>query len=97
MAPIVMKAMFVQGFWFGAKLVRENEVGPGDVMAVFWACLIAATNLQMCIPQFITLTKGKFAMAALLGTVADSKPTRVCVFFFTHHLPQVFTKNPPSS
>ena len=44
-------------------------------MAVFWVCLIATSNLQMCIPQFIILAKGKFAMADLLGVVADSKPS----------------------
>jgi len=43
-------------------------------MAVFWACLIATSNLQMCIPQFIVFSKGKFAIAALLGVVADSTP-----------------------
>ena len=75
MAQFVMMAMFVQGFWFGAKLVRENKIGAGDVMAVFWACLIATSNLQMCIPQFIILAKGKFAMASLLGVVADSTPS----------------------
>ena len=75
MAQFVMMAMFVQGFWFGAKLVRENTVSAGDVMAVFWVCLIATSNLQMCIPQFIILAKGKFAMADLLGVVADSKPS----------------------
>ena len=74
-AQFVMMAMFVQGFWFGAKLVRENKIGAGDVMAVFWACLIATSNLQMCIPQFIVLAKGKFAIAALLGVVADSNPS----------------------
>jgi ATP-binding cassette, subfamily B (MDR/TAP), member 1 len=51
MAQFVLMAMFVQGFWFGAKLVRENKIDPGDVMAVFWACLIATSNLQMRIPQ----------------------------------------------
>ena len=75
MAQFVMMAMFVQGFWFGAKLVREKKIEAGDVMAVFWACLIATSNLQMCIPQFITLAKGKFAIAALLGVVADSTPS----------------------
>jgi ATP-binding cassette, subfamily B (MDR/TAP), member 1 len=69
-ARFVMMAMFVQGFWFGAKLVRENNV---TVMAVFWACLIATSNLQMCIPQFIVLAKGKFAISSLLGVVADCK------------------------
>lgn len=40
-------------------------------MAVFWACLIATSNMQMCIPQFIVLAKGKFAMVSLL-TLVDS-------------------------
>jgi ATP-binding cassette, subfamily B (MDR/TAP), member 1 len=62
-------AMFVQGFWFGAKLVREGKVGTGTVMAVFWACLIATTNFQMCIPHLITLAKGKFAISALIALV----------------------------
>lgn len=74
MAQFIMMGMFVQGFWFGAKLVREHRIGAGDVMSVFWACLIATSNLQMCIPQFIVFAKGKFAMAALLATVYDSQP-----------------------
>ncbi|KAJ7632730.1 P-loop containing nucleoside triphosphate hydrolase protein [Roridomyces roridus] len=68
-AQFVMMGMFVQGFWFGSKLVKEGKISPGDVMAVFWACLIATSNLQMCIPQFISLAKGKFAMVSLLSLV----------------------------
>ncbi|KAF9045011.1 P-loop containing nucleoside triphosphate hydrolase protein [Panaeolus papilionaceus] len=71
LSQFVMFAMFVQGFWFGAKLVRDGRVSAGDVMAVFWACLIATTNLQMCIPHLITLAKGKFAMVAMLSLVDD--------------------------
>ncbi len=70
-SQFVMMSMFVQAFWFGSKLVKEGRLEPGDVMAVFWACLIATSNLQMCIPQFITLTRGKFSMVALL-TLAES-------------------------
>jgi ATP-binding cassette subfamily B (MDR/TAP) protein 1 len=66
LGQFVVMAMFAQGFWFGAKLVREGKVSAGDVMTVLWACLIATSNLQMCIPQFITLTKGNFSMASLL-------------------------------
>ncbi|PPQ92085.1 hypothetical protein CVT25_008266 [Psilocybe cyanescens] len=68
-SQFVMMAMFVQGFWFGSKLVREGKISAGDVMAVFWACLIASSNLQMCVPQFIVLAKGKIGMAALLTLV----------------------------
>ncbi|KAF8802026.1 P-loop containing nucleoside triphosphate hydrolase protein [Phlegmacium glaucopus] len=92
MAQFVMMAMFVQGFWFGAKLVREHKVGAGDVMSVFWACLIATSNLQMCIPQFIVLAKGKFSIAALLGVVGDSQPSSP-----TAHSPSTFTSSTPRS
>ena len=74
LAQFVMMGMFVQGFWFGAKLVKEGKVSAGDVMSVFWACLIATSNLQMCIPQFITLAKGKFAMVSLLTLVDTFSP-----------------------
>ncbi|KAH9947813.1 P-loop containing nucleoside triphosphate hydrolase protein, partial [Amylocystis lapponica] len=69
LGQFVMMAMFVQGFWFGAKLVRDGTISAGAVMAVFWACLIATSNLQMCVPQLIVLAKGKFAMASLLALV----------------------------
>ncbi|KAF8891135.1 P-loop containing nucleoside triphosphate hydrolase protein [Gymnopilus junonius] len=75
MSQFVMMAMFVQGFWFGAKLVRDGHASAGDVMTVFWACLIASSNLQMCIPQFIVLAKGKSAMVSLL-TVAAPVPSQ---------------------
>ncbi|KAJ6632548.1 P-loop containing nucleoside triphosphate hydrolase protein [Mycena sp. CBHHK59/15] len=71
LAQFVMMGMFVQGFWFGAGIVKAGKIGAGDVMAVFWACLMAATNLQLCIPQFILLAKGKFAMTSLLSLVDD--------------------------
>jgi ATP-binding cassette, subfamily B (MDR/TAP), member 1 len=72
LGQFVMMAMFVQGFWFGAKLVREGSASPGDVMAVFWACLIATSNMQMCIPHFIILAKGKVSMASLLALIGSS-------------------------
>jgi ATP-binding cassette subfamily B (MDR/TAP) protein 1 len=69
LAQFVMMGMFVQGFWFGAGIVKAGTIGAGDVMAVFWACLMAATNLQLCIPQFILLSRGKFALTSLLALV----------------------------
>ena len=26
--------MFIQGFWFSSKLVRDDKIGAGDVMTV---------------------------------------------------------------
>ncbi|KAF8607409.1 P-loop containing nucleoside triphosphate hydrolase protein [Ceratobasidium sp. AG-I] len=65
----VLFAMFVQGFWFGAALVRKGTISPGQVMGVFWACLIAASNLQMCIPLIVTVSKGKSAAVAVAGVL----------------------------
>ena len=48
---------------FGTAQSRSDKTRC-DVTTVFWACLIASSNLQMCIPQFIVLTKGKFAIAS---------------------------------
>jgi ATP-binding cassette, subfamily B (MDR/TAP), member 1 len=71
----VAYGMFVQGFWFGAKLVRDGSVEVGHVMGVFWACLIATTNFQMCIPHLITLAKGKFAISSLIALVEAPSPS----------------------
>ena len=43
----------------------------GIAQFMMMACLIATSNLQMCIPQFIMPAKGKFAMVALLTLVGD--------------------------
>ncbi|KAF8825577.1 hypothetical protein HHX47_DHR6000094 [Lentinula edodes] len=71
-SQFVMMSMFVQAFWFGSKLVREGTIQPGAVMSVFWACLIATSNLQMCVPQLVTVGKGKVAMAALMALVKEN-------------------------
>jgi ATP-binding cassette subfamily B (MDR/TAP) protein 1 len=70
LAQFVMMSMFVQGFWFGAKLVRDGKVSAGDIVSV-------SSNLQMCIPQFITLMKGNFAAASPLSLVDASQQTSV--------------------
>ena len=71
----VTMAMFMQGFWFGARVVRDGTKSAGDVMAVFWACLIATSNIQMCIPQLIMLAKGKGAMASLIELMESTIST----------------------
>lgn len=90
-------AMFVQGFWFGAKLVREHRIDSGDVMAVFWACLIATSNLQMCIPQLIVIAKGKEACRSLLELVADAPPDNQVTPFDKHHSSSTLRKICPAA
>lgn len=74
-----MMSMFVQAFWYGSKLVREGRNSPGEIMSVFWACLIATSNLHMATPQFLLLAKGKVAMASFLNMMeapASEDPSR---------------------
>ncbi|KAF7291498.1 p-loop containing nucleoside triphosphate hydrolase protein [Mycena kentingensis (nom. inval.)] len=71
-----MMGMFVAGFWFGAHLVHTGRIGAGDVMAVFWACLMAATNLGLCMEQFPQLTRGINAFRALMELVEDREGIR---------------------
>ncbi|KAG0696805.1 P-loop containing nucleoside triphosphate hydrolase protein [Suillus ampliporus] len=73
LSQFVTMAMFVQGFWFGAHLVREGKNTPGQVMSVFWACLIATSNLQMAVPLLITFVKGKVAAAELAGMISTAQ------------------------
>ncbi|KAH7926936.1 hypothetical protein BV22DRAFT_1194028 [Leucogyrophana mollusca] len=76
LSQFVTMAMFVQGFWFGAHLVRQGKNSPGDVMSVFWACLIATSNLQMAVPLIVVIAKGKAAAAELSGVISTSPNTK---------------------
>lgn len=69
-----MMAMFVQAFWYGSKLVRDGSNTPGQVMSVFWACLIATSNLHMATQQLVILTKGKCAMASIVNLMDTPMP-----------------------
>ncbi|KZT65220.1 P-loop containing nucleoside triphosphate hydrolase protein [Daedalea quercina L-15889] len=94
LGQFVMMAMFVQAFWFGSKLVRDGAITPGTVMSVFWACLIATSNLQMCIPQIIVLSKGKFSIAALLALVESAPASPVAHSKSTVYAPLKPTRRP---
>jgi len=67
LSQFVTMGMFVQAFWFGATLIRSQKATVGDVGAVLWACLLATTHLNLCIPDFMTLTTGQLSMVSLLS------------------------------
>lgn len=69
--------LFIQAFGFGSKLVRDRQISPGDVMAVFWACLIGATSLQAAVPFFQAFAKGQISMAALVTFIEQPTPTHI--------------------
>ncbi|KAJ4474968.1 P-loop containing nucleoside triphosphate hydrolase protein [Lentinula aciculospora] len=95
-SQFVMMSMFVQAFWFGSKLVREGSIQPGAVMSVFWACLIATSNLQMCVPQLVTVGKGKVAMAALMSLVKENPDYQPDVEVFPPFYPYNTSSSPMS-
>lgn len=66
--------MFVAGFWFGAKLVREGKNNVGDVMTVFWACLMASSSLQAIVPDLATVSQAKNSMASQLTIINSGQP-----------------------
>jgi hypothetical protein len=60
--------MFLQSFWFGVKLVGDGKIGACiDAMSLWYSgrvwSLQVTYRCAMCIPQFITLAKGKFVIA----------------------------------
>ncbi|OJA14070.1 hypothetical protein AZE42_11167 [Rhizopogon vesiculosus] len=63
------------GFWFGAQLVREGTNTPGQVMSVFWACLITRSNLHMAVPLLVIFVKGKVTAADLPRMISGARQT----------------------
>lgn len=72
---ILILGMFVEGFWYGNKLVRGgSQFSPGDIMTTFWSCLMATQALETVMPQVMVLEKGRAAGAwlkALLTTMEN--------------------------
>lgn len=62
---LITLSMFVQGFWYGSRLVRKGQVSAEDVMTTFWSCLMATQSLELILPQMILLEKGRAAGAGL--------------------------------
>jgi ATP-binding cassette subfamily B (MDR/TAP) protein 1 len=72
-ARIFTLGMFVQGFWYGSKLVRERggSFTPADIMTTFWSCFMTTQALELIMPQMILLEKGKAAVAGLRTLLAS--------------------------
>lgn len=104
-------SMFIAGFWFGNHLVIKGTTSAGDVTIVFWATLLAASNLEVILPIINSIEKAKIGMAALLETAApydindasrptsnaDSMKTAVDKVQITHIIGNVTEDSPPIS
>ncbi|KAG8216217.1 P-loop containing nucleoside triphosphate hydrolase protein [Butyriboletus roseoflavus] len=96
-SQFVTMAMFVQGFWYGAHLVLQDKIQPGYVMSVFWACLIATSNLQMMVPLLVVLAKGKAAAAELAAVISNSEQVPAALVVAKHRKAQRLRRITPRS
>lgn len=62
---LITLIMFVQGFWFGSRLVNSGQNNPGDILTAFWACLMATQAFERIQPEVVILENGRAAGAAL--------------------------------
>ena len=97
-SDFLLLSMFVVGFWYGAVVVRTGKASPGDVMTVFWACLLASSYLQLIVPNLTAVTKGKTSMASMM-TVIQPVPGRPSSLTTINHAssPRSSTFSPTSS
>lgn len=59
---VILLAMFIQSFYYGAKLVKQGLTTPGNVVLVFWCCLSINQTLHGILPYLESIQKGKIAM-----------------------------------
>lgn len=68
---LITLSMFVQGFWYGSRLVRRDQASAEDIMTTFWSCLMAMQSLELILPQMILLEKGRAAGAGLKALLVN--------------------------
>lgn len=64
--------LFLQGFWYGLDLVR-GELDAGNVVTTFYACLSAIQAAEVILPQWLVLSKGMSAGAALQAILKEAR------------------------
>lgn len=62
-------AVYALGFWYGGKLVIEGEMIPGDVLAVFFAILIASMGVGQGSQIAPDLAKAKGAATGIFEII----------------------------
>lgn len=63
--------MFIQGFWFGNKMIRQGVLTTGDVITCFSSCLLLGNTLNNTLQQVITMQKGKVALEKILKFTSE--------------------------
>ncbi|EXX52002.1 uncharacterized protein OCT59_000541 [Rhizophagus irregularis] len=55
-------SLFFQGFWFGSTLVADKKLAPGDILSVFYACLLGLSVLKGILPKLVAISRAKNAI-----------------------------------
>ncbi|CAF1145696.1 unnamed protein product [Adineta ricciae] len=66
---------YALGFWYGAKLIRDEGYNIGNVIIVFFSIIIAVFNLGQASPHFQALTQAQ-AAARIVWEVIDA-PSKI--------------------
>ncbi|CAF3688467.1 unnamed protein product [Adineta steineri] len=66
---------YALGFWYGAKLIRDENYNIGNVIIVFFSIIIAVFNLGQASPHFQTLTQAR-AAAYIVWEIIDA-PSKI--------------------
>ncbi|KAG4305051.1 hypothetical protein PORY_001726 [Pneumocystis oryctolagi] len=69
----VILAMFVQGFWYGSHLVITKKISVGNVVTVFWACLMVSFSIQTIIQYLVSVDHGKISSYDLQSLFKEEK------------------------
>lgn len=85
--------MFIQGFWFGASMVRKGKLDIADVITCFHSCLMLGSTLSNALHQIVLLQKGDVAVTKIYGALQDNIPEandRHCTKVDFRYLPIIF-------
>jgi ABC-type multidrug transport system fused ATPase/permease subunit len=64
---LILFAMFALAFWYGSKLINEQEMSPGRVITTFYALLIGTFMLGYAAPHFSKFASARGAAANLFA------------------------------
>ncbi|KAJ1973265.1 hypothetical protein H4R35_004208, partial [Dimargaris xerosporica] len=65
---------YALGFWFGVKQVAERELGPAEMLTVFFALIMGAMSLGMSAPNFTAISSAQGAASKVFTIIARESP-----------------------
>ncbi|KAI0018580.1 P-loop containing nucleoside triphosphate hydrolase protein [Xylariomycetidae sp. FL0641] len=84
-----MESLFVVGFYYGAVLVGQGRLGPGQVLTAFYAALAALQAVEAFVPMYMGLARGMAAGLALHRIANDVERGREVHQMKGGYLPRV--------